>query len=242
MKKILNKKVLGVLLAVMMLFSLSAPAFATGTTATVKVYVPDYFYDFVIDDYIETDHNGYSYAGTRADAYTEEDVDVYSYTCTPVDYSTITNWLVTVPATITDWHPLYNYSGTYIPTAFDVIYKSIVTGKGESTSVYPSLSGEFVYGFYSPSGYWNGADFVRADGIFIRQVSDTEEYYIDTYYETYWMGYNWNIYAVPSSAANTFDPLAPDSTYLIPLYSNNIPAQDGYTYYLIYEYAETFAF
>ena len=44
MKKILNKKVLGVLLAVMMLFSLSAPAFADTPTATIVFYVDDEYY------------------------------------------------------------------------------------------------------------------------------------------------------------------------------------------------------
>ncbi len=246
MKKILNKKVLGVLLAVMMLFSLSAPAFATGDTATVKLYMPDYFFDYAANDYegdyVYTNHTGYSYAGTRADAFTEEDVDVYSYTCTAVDYSTITDWLVTVPGTINDWHPLYNYTGTYVPTVFDVIYKSVVNGKGEATSVYPVTTNPFVYGFESPAYYWNGSTYVRADGIFVRQISDTEEYYIDTDYSTYFVGYNWNVYAVPASAANTFDPLAPDSTYLIDLYPNNVPAQNGYTYYLIYEYVEEYNF
>jgi len=240
MKKILNKKVLGVLLAVMMLFSLSAPAFATGTTATVKIYMPNYYFNYAANDYegdyIYTNHTGYSYAGTRADVFTGEDVDVYSYTCAAVDYSTITDWLVTVPGTINDWHPLYNYSGTYVPTVFDVIYKSVVNGKGEATSIYPDTTYPFVYGFDSPAVIPNTT--IRADGIFARQISSTEENCFETDYYSYWIGYGWMIYAVPSSAANTFDPLAPDTTYLIDLYANNVPAQDGYTYYVIFEYAE----
>lgn len=242
MKKILNKKFLGVLLAVMMLFSLSAPAFATGSTATVKIYVPDYFFDFVANDYegeyVYTNHDGYTYAGTRADAFTEEDVDVYSYTCTAVDYSTVTDWLVSIPVTIPDWHPFLNYSGTYIPTVFDVIYKSVVDGKGESTSVYTDLTGEFVYGFNSPDYFVNSNPPIRADGIFIRQISETEEYYIDTDYVSYLIGYNWNVYAVPANTS--FNPLAPNPTYLIEEYTNNRAAQDGYTYYLIYEYVEEY--
>lgn len=240
MKKILNKKVLSVLLAVMLLAALAAPAFATGTTATVKLYMPEYYFNPSLNDwegdYVDTYHTDYTYAGTRADAYTYEDVDIYSYTCTAVDYSTITDWLISIPAEITDWHPLYNYSGDYIPTVFDVIFKSVVNGKGEATSIYPSVTNPFVYGFDSPAVISN--TLTRADGIFIRQISSTEEDCFDTDYTTYWIGYGWRIYAVPASAANTFDPLDPDPTYLIPLYANNVPAQDGYTYYVIFEYAE----
>lgn len=242
MKKILNKKVLGVLLAVMMLFSLSAPAFATGTTATVKIYMPDYYFNYAANDYegdyVFTNHDGYTYAGIRADVFTEEDVDVYSYTCAAVDYSTITDWLVSIPSEITDWHPLYNYSGTYIPTVFDVIYKSVVNGKGEATSIYPDTTYPFVYGFESPAYAQSGGTYIRADGIFVRQISSTEEDCFETDYSTYWVGYGWMVYAVPASAANTFDPLAPDTTYLIDSYANNVSAQDGYTYYVIFEYAE----
>jgi len=53
MKKILNKKVLGVLLAVMMLFAMSAPAFAnTPGTATISIWIDGelYFGDGGYDD------------------------------------------------------------------------------------------------------------------------------------------------------------------------------------------------
>ncbi len=57
MKKILNKKVLGVLLAVMMLLSLSAPAFATAGTVNVTFDVDSEYYfdnDYVIVDGVTT--------------------------------------------------------------------------------------------------------------------------------------------------------------------------------------------
>ena len=248
MKKILNKKVLGVLLAVMMLFSLSAPAFATGTTATVKVYVPEYVIDDYAFDYVYTgvdSATGYVYAGDGEDILGDP-VSYYSYTSSPITISSITGWTVTPP---TGFQGIYNNNPNlpYLPTVFDVIYKAMVNGRGETPHVYNpngANNSGFVYDFKMPIYNSLGG---REDYIYLYTISDVAEHVNYEYHPTaaeiaaagepipsIWYGYVHHIYCVPDTVTD-FDPLAPDSTYLADYYGNNILAGVDYTYYLIYE-------
>lgn len=227
MKKNL-KKVLAVVLALTMVFAMTATAFADTTgTVNVKFYVPEKYAD-LNGDYQTLAKDGYTLCGQRADAYTGEPINVYAYTGT-VNLATMTHPAVTLPDGFQGW---YNNNGN----VFDAIYNLAVTQKQETAALYNTTAANnaaFVYGFDTPSYTETG---VRADGIFINKLSGNSAVTLDSDNESFWVGYSWSFYAVPSGT--TFNPLAPDETYKSELYTNNVNASAGYAYYMIYEYNE----
>lgn len=229
MNKRTMKKGLAIVLALVMVFAMTATAFAsTSGTVNVKFYVPEKYADLG-ETYHYLTHDGYTYYGQRADAITSANVNVYELAGT-VNLANMTAPAVTLPQ---GFQGLYNTGGN----VFDVIYNFAVTQKGQTVTEYPITTGDFVYGFDTPSYTETGA---RADGIFINKLSGNGTNALDTDNATYWVGYNWSFYAVPNSAAASFNPLNPDETYKSKLYTNNVNAADGYTYYMIYEYNEEY--
>ena len=139
---------------------------------------------------------------------------------------------VSLPNGFTGW---YNTTGN----VFDAIYNLAVVQKGETAALYDTTAANdapFVYGFDTPSYTESG---VRADGIFINKLSGNVTNALDTDNTSYWVGYSWSFYAVPASVSS-FNPLNPDATYKSELYTNNVNAASGYTYYMIYEYNEQY--
>ena len=227
MNKRTMKKGLAIVLALVMVFAMTATAFAnTSGTVNVKFYVPEKYADLG-ETYHNLAHDGYTYYGQRADAVTSANVNVYELAGT-VNLANMTAPAVTLPQ---GFQGLYNTGGN----VFDVIYNFAVTQKGQTATEYPTTTGDFVYGFDTPSYTETG---VRADGIFINKLSGNGTNTLATDNTSFWWGYNWSLYAVPSSAAASFNPLNPDETYKSKLYTNNVNAVDGYTYYMIYEYNE----
>ena len=226
------KKLLSIVMVLVMVFAMTATAFADTTgTCNVKFYVPAKYADLT-ETYHNLQHSGYSVYGQKEDVMTGEEVDVYEYSGT-VNLATMSHPAVSLPDGFAGW---YNTSGN----VFDAIYNLAVTQKGEAVALYGSTEAAeapFVYGFDTPSYTETG---IRADGIFINKLSGNSTTALDTDYETYWVGYSWSFYAVPASAVATFNPLNPDDTYKSDLYTNNINATNGYTYYMIYEYNEQY--
>ncbi len=248
MKKLMNKRVLAVMLALVMVFAMSASAFADTTgTCTVEFYMPGQFYDIMTCETQNTTRTGsYTDSGLDVPIDGSEAGDVEGetnlYKCTgTVNLANITGWSVTPPL---GFQGLYNYNteNTYNPTVFDVIYNLAVTQKNETAAAETKVNGvitnpaanQFVYGFDTESYLQNGTP---AHGIYISRMSTQQTYTIDELYDSetnYWMGYSWSLYAVP--AGTTFNPANPDATYKTDLYANNIVATAGYTYYMIYEF------
>lgn len=225
MNKRTMKKGLAIVLALVMVFAMTATAFAnTSGTVNVKFYVPEKYAD-IGETYHYLAHDGYTYYGQRADAITSANVNVYELAGT-VNLANMTAPAVTLPQ---GFQGLYNTGGN----VFDVIYNFAVTQKGQTVTEYPITTGDFVYGFDTPSYTETG---VRADGIFINKLSGNSAVTLDSDNESFWVGYSWSFYAVPSGT--TFNPLAPDETYKSELYTNNVNASAGYAYYMIYEYNE----
>lgn len=226
------KKGFAIVLALIMVFAMTATAFADTTgTCSVKFYVPEKYADLT-ESYHTLGHSGYSVYGQKEDVITGEDVNVYEYAGT-VNLATMNHPEVELPNGFAGW---YNTTGN----AFDAIYNLAVVQKGEAAALYGSTEATtalFVHGFDTPSYTETG---VRADGIFISKLSGNSTTALDTDYETYWAGYSWSFYAVPASAEETFNPLNPDNTYKSDLYTNNVNAAAGYTYYMIYEYNEQY--
>ena len=223
------KKGLAIVLALAMVFAMTATAFANTTgTVNVKFYVPEKYADLG-ETYHNLAHDGYTYYGQRADAMTSANVNVYELAGT-VNLANMTAPAVTLPQ---GFQGLYNTGGN----VFDVIYNFAVTQKGETAALYGTTaanSAAFVYGFDMPSYTQSGA---RADGIFINKLSRNVTNTLDTDNTSFRVGYSWSFYAVPANVSN-FDPLNPDVTYKSDLYTNNVNAASGYTYYMIYEYNE----
>lgn len=231
-----KRKVIALMMAMVMvmasMFAVTTSAFAeTDGNVNVKFYVPEKYVDLNFEDQ-QLNHVGYTPYGTKTDLVSDETVTVYEKSGT-VDLSAINTSTVALPD---GFHGLYNYDSSvaYLPTAFDVIYNFAVTQKGETTSLYPDTGAAFVYGFDTPSYTEQG---VRADGIFVNKLSNNGTETLDTDNMSYWLGYSWGFYAVPGET--NFDPLNPDETYKVPVYANNLVAENGYTYYMIYEYSET---
>ena len=200
---------------------------STTGTVNVKFYMPEKYAD-LNGDYQMLAKGGYTLCGQRADANTGELINVYAYTGT-VNLATMIRPAVTLPDGFQGW---YNNNGN----VFDAIYNLAVTQKQETAALYNTTAANnaaFVYRFDTPSYTETG---VRADRIFINKLSGNSAVTLDSDNESYWLGYSWNFYAVPSGT--TFNPLAPDETYKSEPYTNNVNAAAGYTYYMIYEYNE----
>ena len=227
------KKFLSIAMVLVMVFAMTATAFADTTgTCSVKFYVPAKYADLT-ETYHNLQHSGYSVYGQKEDVMTGEEVDVYEYSGT-VNLATMSHPAVSLPD---GFSGLYNTSGN----VFDAIYNLAVTQKQEAAAVYGSTAASsalFVYGFDTPAYTESSA---RADGIFINKLSGDSTVTLDYSYgdvgESYWLGYSWSFYVVPATVTD-FDPLNPDETYKSDLYTNNVNATDGYTYYMIYEYNE----
>ncbi len=216
------RKALVVTMALVMVFAMSATAFAATGTATVKFCAPGVMFD----------GSGYTYP-----EYYEYDGNIgWSTYSLPIDLSTITGLdsEITLPAGFTGQ---YNNDPTaeYVPTAFDLFYKAIITAD-ESRAPEGSPDAAnclFNYGF----------DMVNSpNGIYMSKITG-----LSTFQEVYdpspvvgssfWSGYSWSFYVVPDTVTD-FDITAPDEAYKSWFYANNVAAQDGYTYYMIYEYNE----
>ena len=223
------KKGLAIVLALAMVFAMTATAFAETTgTVNVKFYVPEKYADLE-GNYHNFSHVGYTLYGQKEDPVTGDNIDVYGYVRT-ANLATMARPAVTLP---NGFQGLYNTNGN----VFDAIYDVAVTQKGETAALYGTTaanSAAFVYGFDMPSYTQSGA---RADGIFINKLSGNVTNALDTDNTSYWVGYSWSFYAVPTNVSN-FDPLNPNVTYKSDLYTNNVNAASGYTYYMIYEYNE----
>lgn len=222
MHKKFIKKLFIVAMALTMVFAMSATSFAATGTATVKFCAPGGMYD----------GSGYTYPSY----YVFDDTIGWSTYALPIDLSTITGLdsEITLPA---GFAGQYNNDPTaeYVPTAFDLFYKAIKTaGESRASEGSPNAANcLFNYGFDT---------FNTPNGIYMSKIVGLATDEIQSQYSSvpggsYWSGYSWSFYAVPDTVTD-FDITDPDEAYKSWFYANNVAAQNGYTYYMIYEYNE----
>lgn len=209
--KNIKKRLLSLVLAVVMVLSMSMSVFAADAEpVSTKVNVKFYINKEVKEYGATLPTSGYIDAGNN----------MLESATFPVDISDITKCPVTKPKGFVG---LFDKATKYVPTAFDAIYDAAVTQKGESNE-------EFVYGFdtlYTKP---------QENGIYVQSLSGLSTNTFETDNASYWVGTSWSFYVIPAGAA--FDPAHPDDTYLSEMYPNNIDLQAGKTYCMIYKFNE----
>lgn len=115
-------------------------------------------------------------------------------------------------------------------TMYDLVF-SLANTRGEPDTNPP----EFVSGYDSDP--WDGDP-----GWYITKLSglgtDPKAYnYTGTVGQSYWAGLGWMAYEVPNTVVNGtgFDPTSISSAYMCDGYTSNVNAQDGFTYFMVYE-------
>ena len=115
-------------------------------------------------------------------------------------------------------------------TMYNLVF-GLADSRGEPNTNPP----EFVSGF--DSNPWDGDP-----GWYITKLSglgtDPKAYnYSNVVGQSYWAGLGWMAYEVPNTVVNAtgFDPTNISSAYLCDGYTSNIYAQDGFTYFMVYE-------
>lgn len=204
--KNIKKRLLSLVLAVVMVLSMSMSVFAAGTsratgTVNVKFYVNS------------------EYASTALAGYTLQGNGYLASTTYKVNLSQITQCPVTKPDGFKGLFDFDDEAIPYVPTAFDAFYNAAVTQKGETNN-------DFVYGFDTQYTKPN------ENGIYIQKLSGLSTETLETG-DNYWLGTSWAFYVIPDGAE--FDPANPNETFKSDYYPNNVDLQSGKTYCMIYD-------
>ena len=224
------KKFLSIAMVLVMVFAMTATAFADTTgTCNVKFYAPNSFYDDIQGETVQVDTSEFTYDATTG---------LYAKSYDNASLSGITGYAVALPSGFVGYlNP--DLTLPYIPSLFDVMYREI--GSSNICRVDSSVQTENKDSYHT----WYGVDMsaystsgVAMHGLYFSKLFDISTYSIDSMYDVdegygYWYGYSWSLYDVPANAS--FDPANPTASYKSDMYPSNLQATAGHTYYWIYE-------
>lgn len=224
------KKGLAIVLALVMVFAMTATAFADTTgTCSVKFYAPDSFYDDIQEVTVQVDTSALDYDATTG---------LYAKSYDNASLSGITGYAVELPSGFVGYlNP--DLTLPYIPSLFDVMYREIgSTNVCRVDSDVQDANKDSCHTWYGADTSAYSTSGVPMHGFYFSKLFNISTYSIDSLYDTdegfgYWYGYSWSLYDVPANTS--FDPTNPNETYKSDMYPSNLEAKSGHTYYWIYE-------